>query len=452
MGPLRWKAPQPEAAWGGVRDASRFGPHCLQSHAYPDMSFADGAASEDCLYLNVYRPAGARPGAKLPVMVWIHGGGYAGGAASEPRHWGAALPRDGVILVTVNYRLGLFGFLTSPELTREAGASGNYGLEDMVAALRWVKSNVAAFGGDPANVTLFGESAGSFAVSTLMAAPPARGLFQKAIGESGGAFGAHAPAPLSAREQKDAALLAQLGGPTLDAARAVPAQALLDRYVAAGAPSLGPVVDGHFLTEPPSDAFAAGRQAHIPLLAGWNRDEAAAAVKSMTAETWTAFARQKFGDKAPAFLALYPGASDAQATRSAIDFRSDGFIVCSTWTWIDAHRRTGGSPIWRYQFDLAAPKSRFHEAVAFHSDEIEYVFGALDSRPEAKWRDEDRVLSGQVMRYWTNFARTGDPNGAGLPVWPRFDATGKVIHLDDPITANHDERAAECAFVAANER
>ena len=452
VGPLRWRAPQPEAAWIGVRDASRFGPHCLQSHPFPDMSFTDGAASEDCLYLNVYRPVGAKRGARLPVMVWIHGGGYAGGAASEPRHWGAALPKDGVVLVTVNYRLGLFGFLASPELTREAGVSGNYGLEDMVAALRWVKTNIAAFGGSPGNVTLFGESAGSFAVSTLMAVPSARGLFHKAIGESGGAFDSKAPASMAASEQKDAALLARLGAGSLDDLRAVPAQTLLDRFVAAGAPAMGPVVDGRFLPQSVADTYAAGRQAHVPLLAGWNRDEAAGAVKTTTAQAWSALAPQRFGDDATAFLAVYPAESDARAVRSTIDYLSDGFIVCGTWTWIDAHRKTGGAPIWRYQFDLAAPKSRFHDAAAFHSDEIEYVFGTLDSRPQATWRDEDRMLSGQVMRYWTNFAKTGDPNGAGLPAWPRFDAGGKVLRLDSPITVADDDRAAACAFVMAHQR
>jgi para-nitrobenzyl esterase len=449
VGPLRWRSPQPEAAWRGVRDASRFGPHCLQTHVFDDMVFSDGAPSEDCLYLNVYRPAHARPGARLPVMVWIHGGGYMGGAASEPRHWGSALPREGVVLVTLNYRLGVFGFLALPELTREAGGSGAYGLEDMVAALRWVKDDIAAFGGDPANVTLFGESAGSFAVSTLMASPEAKGLFQKAIGESGGAFGFYAPQPLATQEKFGTAIVERLGGGALDTLRALPAEDLLARYAKAGSPRFTPAIDGRVLVESVADAYAAGRQAHIPLLAGWNRDEIPMGLeKPTTASSWQAAAKTRYGDRADAFLTLFPGGSDAQAQRSATDAASDGFIICQTWDWIEAHRRTGGAPIWRYQLDLAAPPSRFHPIeAAFHSDDIEYVFGVLDSRPGAHWREVDRKLSDEMMRYWTNFARTGDPNGPGLPRWPQFGASGRVQRLDAITASAPDDRAAACGFL-----
>ena len=190
VGDLRWKAPEPPAKWKGVRDATHYGARCIQAPVFKDMVFQDSGPSEDCLYLNVFTPASAKGNSKLPVMFWIHGGGYSGGSASEPRHNGDFLPTKGVVLVTINYRLGVFGFLATSDLAKEAGgAAGNYGLLDMVAALQWVKANIAKFGGDPGNVTIFGESAGSFAVSTLMASPPAQGLFQKAIGESGGAFG-----------------------------------------------------------------------------------------------------------------------------------------------------------------------------------------------------------------------------------------------------------------------
>jgi para-nitrobenzyl esterase len=213
VGELRWKAPQPPAKWKGVRDATKFGAHCAQVHVFDDMIFQDGANSEDCLFLNVYAPADAKAKSKLPVMFWIHGGGYSGGSASEPRHNGDFLPLKGVVLVTINYRLGVFGFLATADLAKEAnGAAGNYGLLDMVAALQWVKANIRNFGGDPENVTIFGESAGSFAVSTLMASPMARGLFQKAIGESGAAFSDTLPTDaLEAREKQDGQWVASLG-------------------------------------------------------------------------------------------------------------------------------------------------------------------------------------------------------------------------------------------------
>jgi len=446
VGDLRWRAPQPETGWTGVRDAGRYRAHCLQSSSYDDMSFIDGPASEDCLYLNVFRPTDAPPGARLPVMVWIHGGGYQAGAASEARHWGAFLPQRGVILVTLNYRLGLFGFLTSPQLDAEAGSSGNYGLMDMVAALSWVKADIAAFGGDPSNVTIFGESAGAYSVSFMMGAPSARGLFQKVIGESGAALGPRFATPLAKQEQINAPLLLALGGPSLTDLRAVPAQTLLNRAIQAHA-DLQPVVDGQFIAEPLAATYAAGRQAHVPLLAGWNRDEGGYVPGGATVQSWAAEAKARFGDRADAVLALYPAATDVQAARAKADYQADNFIACATWTWIDAQRRTGGAPIYRYQFDLAAPKSQFHDETAFHSDDIEYVFGTLDSRPVAAWRAEDRQLSRQIMAYWTNFAKTGDPNGAGLPVWPAFSATGQVLHLDQTINVQRDDHKARCEFL-----
>jgi para-nitrobenzyl esterase len=447
VGSLRWAPPRAAASWTGVRDAAHFAAHCLQARTFADMSFLDAGASEDCLYLNIYRPSHSKTGRGLPVMVWIHGGGYAAGSASEPRHWGAYLPQNGIVLVTINYRLGLFGFWTTPGSEKNAGASGNYGLEDMVAALEWVKQDIAAFGGDPGNVTLFGESAGSFAVSTLMAAPSAQGLFTRAIGESGGAFGAQSYPPLAAQEQKNAALLGKLQAGSAVDLRALPAQTLAERYAAAGSPPLGPVVDGAFLKESVADTFAAGRQARIPLLAGWNRDEAAVAAKGMTKEKWQGFARQRFNDRSDEFLKLYPAGDDASAERSAADYYSDRFIVCGTWAWVEAHRKTGGAPIYRYQLDLAAPKSKFHDALAFHSDDIEYVFGTLESRPQSAWRDEDRRLSATMMLFWTNFAKTGNPNGAGPSIWPEFGATQSVMHLDNPVSAALDRRGQACRFL-----
>jgi para-nitrobenzyl esterase len=441
VGDLRWRAPQPAVAWKGERDATKFGAHCAQVKVYEDMIFQDGAGSEDCLFLNVYTPADTKPKSKLPVMFWIHGGGYSGGASSEPRHNGDFLPTKGVVLVTINYRLGVFGFLATADLAKEADrAAGNYGLQDMIAALGWVKANITEFGGDPGNVTIFGESAGSFAVSTLMASPAARGLFHKAIGESGAAFsGTLAYDSLETRETADGAWVDGLGVKSLAELRALPTEKILDA-VKDKTGGFQPDIDGKVLTEPIETTYAAGHQAHLPLLAGWNSDEGSfIAMRGMTAEQWKQKASDLFSERATEFLTLYPGETDAQALRSAIDFGSDQFIAFSTWKWIEAHGKTGESPVYRYHFELAALPSKYHRGnYAFHSDDIEYVFGTLDTRPGQTVRDEDRKLSEQMMSYWTNFAKTGDPNGPGLPPWPKYGADNQIIHLDRTITSGLD--------------
>ncbi len=439
---LRWKAPQPVAKWKGERDATKFGAHCAQGRVFDDMIFQDGDASEDCLFLNVYAPADAKDKSKLPVMFWIHGGGYSGGGSSEPRHNGDFLPGKGVVLVTINYRLGVFGFLATADLAKEGnGAAGNYGLQDMVAALEWVKSNIKGFGGDPDNVTIFGESAGSFAVSTLMAAQPARGLFHKAIGESGGALGEGVLGyePLEAREKKDAEWVASLGVTTLAELRALPTEKILEGTKKKGMVGFPPDVDGKFLTEPVADTYAAGKQAHVPLIAGWNRDEGSFMANGMTVEKWKGMAAGLFKERADEFLKLYPGDTDEQLADSAGAYGGDSFIAFGTWKWLEAHRKTGDAPVYRYHFELRATPSKFHPGTfAFHSDDIEYVFGTLDTRPGFTPSPEDRKLSDQMMSYWTNFARTGDPNGAGLPVWPKYDKDDSLIHLDSTITSGPD--------------
>ena len=443
VGDLRWRAPQPAATWKGERDATKYGAHCAQNQVFSDMVFQDGESSEDCLFLNVYAPANATSQSKLPVMFWIHGGGFAGGASSEPRHNGDFLPLRGVVLVTINYRLGVFGFLATEELAREAnGASGNYGLLDMVAALQWVKSNIKNFGGNPDNVTIFGESAGSAAVSTLMASPIAKGLFHRAIGESGGALGEGLLdyQPASARAKADGEWVAKTGAKNLKELRAMPTAAILEAAKSRGMVGFGPDIDGRLLVEPVRETYAAGRQAHVPLVAGWNRDEGDFFVMGgMTAEKFKAMATGMFKDRSEEFLKLYPSETDEQATRSAIDFGSDQFIAFGTWKWLEAHRKTGQSPVYRYHFELAAPPSKFHPgSFAFHSDDIEYVFGTLDTRPGAVWREEDRKLSDEIMDYWTNFAKKGDPNGAGLPEWPQYGQGDALIHLDSTITSGPD--------------
>ena len=451
VGPLRWKPPVPAAKWKGVRQATEFGSHCMQPQLYADMVFRDPGPSEDCLTLNVWTPAGDK-NAKLPVMVWVYGGGYIAGGTSEARQDGANLAKNGVVVVSMNYRLGIFGFFADAELAKESdqGAAGNYGLMDQTAALRWVKDNIAAFGGDPSNVTLFGESAGSFSVSTQMASPLARGLFQRAIGESGGAFSKTGLTymPLKEIEQEDAAFAqASLGTDKLEQLRAIPAQKLMEAAFKRPEPGSSPVrfwpdVDGYLLPESVPAIFAAGKQNDVPLLAGWNRDEGGVAPKTTVASFRTEVEKQ-FAENAQEVLKAYPATDDAQAVRSAADLAGDRFIAFSTWKWIEAQATTGKQPIYRYRFDLAPPADPNHPGglAAYHSSEIPYVFGNLDLLPGFAWRPEDRALSQQMQKYWTNFARTGDPNGGDLAKWPVYAAaTGwQVLHLQPQPVAEPDQ-------------
>jgi len=462
VGDLRWQPPQPAAKWKGVRDATEFGHRCMQPSVYKDMIFHDPGPSEDCLTLNVWTPANAKKGS-LPVMVWIYGGGFFAGATSEARQDGQFLAHRNVVIVSMNYRLGIFGFFVHPELAAESPhhASGNYGLMDQGAALAWVQKNIANFGGDPKNVTIFGESAGSFSVSTLMASPITRNLFQKAIGESGGAFESGG-LPYESREQREQqdVKFAQsaFGTSKLSDLRALPADLLVKKSIEKN-PGVrvhfSPDVDGWFLPEPVPDIYAAGKQAHIPLLAGWNADEARAEViyarPPVTAASFTAEAQELFGAAAPEFLKLYPANTDAEAVRSAGDFASDKFIIYSTWRWLEAQVNTGDAPVYRYRLDLDPPTDKYHpdHIGVFHSDDIEYVFGTLDSRQEAHWRPEDRALSNEIGEYWTNFARTGNPNSDGLPDWPAYNAADgwQVMHLNAVSQARPDTQRDRYLFL-----
>ena len=455
VGKLRWQAPQPVPGWNSVLDATKYGHRCAQYGATPADS-----GSEDCLTLNVYAPVRRPHNAKLPVMFWIHGGGYSGGASSEPRHNGDFLPLKGVVLVTINYRLGVFGFLALPELASEQrGSSGNYGLMDMVAALNWVKKNIAAFGGDPDCVTIFGESAGSFAVSTLMAAPSAQRLFHRAIGESGGALdsGTLSMDSLAAAGAKNAAWTKEAGANTLDELRALSTEQILAAATKKGA-RFRPVIDGKFLTESVLETYKSGKQAKIPLLAGFNRDEDASLSTGMTAEKWRAMAKQRYIGKADEFLQLYPAPTDEVAMRSAADFGGDQFIAYGTWKWMEIDRQTGNKNIYRYKFDLGAPPTQSHwGSQASHADDIEYVFGTLDTRPGVAWRPEDYALSERMMSYWTNFARTGDPNGVDgngqrLPEWPKYAYGDPVLHLDHPTSSRSDENRGRYEFWMNSEK
>jgi para-nitrobenzyl esterase len=460
IGPLRWKPPQPAAKWQGVRQATSFGSRCMQQEHYDDMVFRDPGESEDCLTLNVWAPV-VKAREKLPVMVWIFGGGFAGGGTSEPRQDGGHLTRKGVLVVSMNYRLGIFGFFATPELIAEDPhhAAGNYGLMDELAAIQWVHRNIAQFGGDPNNVTIFGESAGSFAVSAQMASPLAQGLFAHAIGESGAAFASSTldfpPLDQFARQTEEylRRVRREAG---LAALRAASSEEILKlgSQKAPGKPRFGPDIDGYFLPESVPAIYAAGKQAHIPLLAGWNRDEATSDVVKHpdrgTVAGLHATAEKEFDSRSSGFLKVYNAGSDAEALRVAEDFAGDNFLVYSTWAWLEAQVKTGGSPVYRYLFAQPSPGDPFHPASAgaFHSDEIEYVFGNIDYRKGATFGPEDHQLSDLMQTFWTNFAKTGDPNGGALPRWPKYNSPDwQVMHLSSAPGATPDQHRERYLFL-----
>ncbi len=468
VGKLRWQAPQPAPAWKDVRQATSFGSHCVQPKIFNDIVFRDPGPSEDCLTLNVWTPTAAgKKDAKLPVMVWIHGGGFVVGASSEPRQDGERLAHKGVIVVSMNYRLGIFGFFASSELAAESShhAAGNYGLLDQRAALAWVQKNIQAFGGDPNNVTVFGESAGSMSVSAQMASPLSQGLFARAMGESGGAMGnLRFPSLATSKKMDEADMRESFGTTQLKALRALSAEKLLAAPGARnmGSDGFGPNIDGYFLPENVEAMYAAGKQAHIPLLAGWNKDEGAQQIMfspvQSTVKSLQAMAQQEFAAQAPAFLRAYTASNNTQALRVSEDFAGDKFIAYSTWLWLENQAKTGAAPVYRYHFDEPSPVDVHHPVAAgtFHSDDIEYVFGNLDAPPGAKRPPADRKVSEHLQRYLTKFAKTGNPNGPNLPHWPVYRAsTGwQVLHLTGqpqaPTGARPDHHRDRYLFLQQN--
>jgi para-nitrobenzyl esterase len=443
VGALRWKPPQLLAPWAGVKKTDHYAPACAQ---VPISSEALGIpvvpTSEDCLYLNIWTPAkSARD--RLAVMVWIYGGGFAGGATSYAVYDGTRLARKGVVLVSIAYRVGPFGFLAHPALTRESGrSSGNYGLLDQIAALKWVQRNIAAFGGDPHRVTIFGESAGGISVSMLAASPLANGLFEGVISESGGSFGPPKQdgeggvtvPPLALAEQSGSAFLASLGVSSLAQARALPAATLLKGR---GASMMGgtfwPNFDGYVLTGDQYVLYSAGLQNDTPILVGTNSDEGAIFPYAHDAATYVKAVRAQYGAYADKILKAYPAGSDAQAARSSRDLARDTTFAWHTWAWARLQSRTGKGRAFLYYFNHRPPfpaRPPFNDWGAIHGSEIAYVFGNL-TQPGMQFTADDRALSDAIGTYWTNFAKTGNPNGAGVPTWPAFSTRHPaVMHFD----------------------
>ena len=428
VGDLRWKAPRPVKPWSGARRADALGPACMQS---PNDSLG-ASVSEDCLYLNIWRPAKAS--GALPVMVFVHGGGFTAGSGDQPILAGDNLARHGVIAVTVNFRQGPFGFLALPELSRESGkGSGDYGVMDVIAALKWVRANARALGGDPGRVTLFGNSSGSGMVSLLLASPQARGLFSRAIGESNGLF---APLwrpgnviPLDGAEYLGGTWRKAVGAADLAALRRMPSEALMKQPG-----TWWPVIDGEVLTEPPYFTFSKGRQADVPTLVGNNATEGVFFLgpnPPITVAEWRKQLDQIAGDKAAQAEAVYPFQTDQEAYWSRAKFITDSDCAWHTWTWAKLQSRTGHAPIrvWRLEqpWPAADPEKRKLMGTP-HVAEVFYVFQHYDPMDGTMaWTDADRRLGEMMSSYWTNFAKTGDPNGPGLPQWPAFREDRQVL-------------------------
>jgi para-nitrobenzyl esterase len=446
VGDLRWKPPQPVVPWSGVRAADAFSPDCWQV-PYPAGS-AYGSEprpmSEDCLFLNVWTTA--RAGEKRPVMVWIHGGAWTRGAASINAYDGAALARKGVVLVSANYRLGALGFLAHPELTAESPqhASGNYAILDHVAALQWVRRNIAAFGGDPSNVTIFGESAGSWSVNTLQATALARGLFHRAIGESGSVLGRNAT--LADAEKAGSALGKALGAESLAALRAVPAEKLAAQQTF----RTDITVDGWVLTDQVRSIFAKRKHNDVPVLIGSNADELTTlsnpAFFPQTLDGFGKLRDAQFPGMAAELDAAYPVRNDSAIAGVLLAIGRDQAFTLGMRTWARVVN-AGGRKAFLYQFTHVPPGPNPRWG-AYHAAEILYVFNSVGGRPWAQ--DLDRRLADQLSAYWVNFATRGDPNGNGLPAWPAYDAdTEAYMELGDTVQSRNHLLKAQLDFLEA---
>lgn len=457
VGNLRWRAPAPAKAWTDVHDATKFGNRCLS--ALRDDPEPGPPRSEDCLFLNVWSAAQVAD-EKRPVMVWLHGGGFQFGSGSNATFDGTPLARNGAVVVTLNYRVGVLGHLAHPELDKEGG-SGNFGLLDQLAALQWVKANIAGFGGNPDNVTLFGESAGGHAVGILMTSPLAKGLFHKAIGQSG-AFWDGKNGPMEGFEESRArgvAYVEKMGGSTISALRAMPAEKLnnaaqWDFTMNPMVTVFSPNVDRYVLPDFPSARYARGEYMKIPLLAGWNAVEeypfGAFALPHGNAKQFRDAAERMFGtDRLAEFLRLYPANTDVEAKVSAAELNGDITIGEQTWKWLEYQHAGGNVPVYGYKFTYTSP----YVAVASHITEVPFVFGTLTPQFVIHSRtppaDADRALAQTMMSYWVNFAKRADPNAPGLPIWPAYGDKGLLQELGKVVAPKENTQIARFRFLAS---
>lgn len=436
VGELRWKAPQPVIPWTDVRQTVAFGNSCMQDLGMARSMGDVSEISEDCLYLNVWSPA-ARASDRLPVLVWIYGGGFTGGMTSVPMYDGEKLAKKGIVVVSIAYRVGPFGFLAHSELSVESGrGSGNYGLEDMIAGLEWVKNNVGRFGGDPSKVTIFGHSAGGMAVSMLAASPQAAGLFRGVIAMSGasmaplrtstgGGAGARVTR-LSLAETEGAAFLGKLGAADIAAARGVNAEEI-QKAIAGSGVSFRPVADGHIIIDDQYLLYQAGRFNDTPILIGSTSDEAASfgARKTNVAE----FVKQvnsSYGSEAADILAAYPHADDEEASLSSKQLSRDSTFGWNTWAWARMQAQNGKGKAFLYYFDHHAPSS---PDGAGHGSDVPYAFQTLTGRDGEPPEAADAALSDVISSYWVNFTKTGDPNADALPAWPAYSGAAPLAMI-----------------------
>ncbi|MCF0074381.1 carboxylesterase family protein [Dyadobacter sp. CY261] len=440
VGDLRWKAPQPVKKWSGVLACDKFGASPVQGEPAPfsmwsaEFLIPKTPINEDCLYLNVWTEKSGKPVGKKPVLVWIYGGGFVSGGAGCAIYDGEATAKKGVVFVSINYRVGALGFFAHPELTKESGknASGNYGLMDQITALKWVKKNISQFGGDPDNVTIAGQSAGSMSVNCLVVSPQAKGLFNKAIAESGAGFGRNYP---SLKQAEDAGLQAgqKLNATSLAALRKVPAEDILKNVTA----YRGPIVDGLVLPDDITAIYQAEKQNPVTLLTGWNQNENAVS-KPKTATEFQAQYNQQYGPTAQTFFQYYPAQTDEQAAHSQNELARDISFGLQNYSWAVAQaQQNKGAYVYRFTRKLPAT-GIYANYGAFHTGEVAYAYDNLRfiDRSLRPLNETDDQLANLMSAYWVNFVKTGNPNGTGLPQWPAFNPNApQIMLLGDEVKA-----------------
>lgn len=436
VGNLRWKAPQPAAHWEGVKKCDAFGASPVQPKPQPYMAYTseflvpEKPISEDCLYLNVWTGAKSKA-EKRPVFVWIYGGGFFSGGSACPIYDGEALAKKGIIFVSINYRLGVFGFFAHPELTKESpdNSSGNYGLMDQVAALKWVKNNITAFGGDPGQVTIAGQSAGSMSVNALVASPLAKGLFNRAIAESGSLTVKNPGLSLNTLQSAEATgeqAAKKAGLNSLADLRALSAEDAMKKLPG----QYSPIVDGHVLPQPIPAIFAQNEENHVPVITGWTADEFD--FGPTTKEYFTKQALKNYGADAETFLKYFPAGTDAEATASQVKLNRDQIFALSGYNWANIQSQYPDAPVYVYSFNRKIPATGdMGKYGAFHGGEIGYVMDNLKFFNNRPLEPADQALANLMSDYWINFIKTGNPNGKGLPEWPKYTADGNLVKMFD---------------------